>query len=148
MRSKLSKQKKKQKRNLNFSYGNNNNKSGKITNFDEELFNSNKENILFKNKEKITKNKNDSLANISQVLLKKSYFIFYFEVHYFMLWNPDFIRTIYPENNLVAFLAINDEREFQEKIFFIKSEEKSKYVPILKKEDFDKVKKIKYLIII
>ena len=35
-----------------------------------------------------------------------------------MLWNPDFIRTIFPENNLVATLMINDDRENEEKIFF------------------------------
>jgi len=80
------------------------------------------------------------MNNISQVLLKKSYFIFYFEIHYFMLWNAEYIRTVYPENNLIALLSLNDDFDTQEKIFLVKSDEKSKFIPLLKKTDIDKVK--------
>jgi hypothetical protein len=163
-----------QKRNnkhMNFSY-NNTKICGKHQNFDDDVFNSNKDNIAYKqgegsfiydnylsisdnsiisdinishtnlkNKANIEKENIEEMdmANISQVLLKKSYYIFYFEIHYFMLWNQDFIRTIFPENNIVASLIINDDRESEEKIFFVKSEEKAKYIPLLKKEDLDKV---------
>jgi hypothetical protein len=173
MRNKMSMQKRCNKH-MNYSY-NNTKISGKHQNFDDDVFNSNKDNIAYKKEDGSftydnylsisdnsiisdinisyynVKNKNVQekenieemdMANISQVLLKKSYYIFYFEIHYFMLWNPEFIRAIFPENNLVASLIINDDRENEEKIFFVKSEEKAKYIPILKKEDIDKVKYI------
>jgi hypothetical protein len=168
MKSKINSQKRNTK-NFNHSMNINSKIVGRHQNFDDIIFNSNRENIeenrsfindnyLSISDNSILSNNNGSylpyqqnnlkeikkddeydMANISQVLLKKSYYIFYFEIHYFMLWNTDFIRTIFPESNILATLNINDDRESEEKIFFLKSEEKAKYIPLLKKEDSDKV---------
>jgi len=158
------------KNNFNYSYGRNTKVSGKISNFDEKIFDTNKENIIIKNDSilfndnylSISDNsiisevngsyiQNNTLQNqeieesyydinnISQVLLRKNYYIFYFEIHYLMLWNSDYIKTVYPENNLIALLKVNDDFDTQEKILLVKSEEKSKFIPLLKKIDVEKV---------
>jgi hypothetical protein len=55
-----------------------------------------------------------------------------------MLWTFEYIKTIFPENNLVISVQLNDDITTTERISLVKSEEKSKYKPMLKKEDSDK----------
>lgn len=88
------------------------------------------------------------LKNISNVFMKKNYIIIYFELHYFMLWNLDFIKAVYPENNLIMVFTINDDITTSEKICLVRKEDK-KYVPLIKKDDLSLNKRcyrvIKYI---
>jgi hypothetical protein len=78
------------------------------------------------------------VKDISNVLLKKNYYVVYFELNYFMLWNMDYVRSVYPETNLILIAQINDDPRTIEKIPLLKGEEKSKFVPMLKKDDLQK----------
>jgi hypothetical protein len=69
------------------------------------------------------------------VFLLKTYSIFYFEVNYLMLWVKEVLKSTYPELTFVLLIEIDDDKNTQEKIFFSRSKENNKYVPMLKKED-------------
>lgn len=76
-----------------------------------------------------------NVKDISNVLHNKNYYVVYFELNYFMLWNIEYVRSVYPETNLVLIAQINDDPRSIEKIPLLKGEEKSKFVPMLKKDD-------------
>lgn len=67
-------------------------------------------------------------------LPKKNFVFLYFEIINFNFCLKDYLKSIYPEMNLVLVLEINDSILSQEKIFFVKADENI-YYPILRKED-------------
>jgi hypothetical protein len=106
--------------------------------------------ILIKNDKKSDENDDVDLLdinNISNALTRKSYIIVYLEFNYFMLWGWEYIRSVYPENNIILIAQLNDDVTTSERIPLIKSEEKYKWKPMLKKDEKDKksYKTIKFL---
>jgi hypothetical protein len=68
-------------------------------------------------------------------LIRKDYIVLYFEFQYFVLWGIEYIKSIYPDNNIFILFIINDDMSTKETIFLAKSdkvEEKARYNPIVK----------------
>jgi hypothetical protein len=68
-------------------------------------------------------------------LIKKAYIVLYFEFQYFVLWGIEYIKSIYPDNNIFILFIINDDILTKETIFLTKSSkvgEKARYNPIVK----------------
>ena len=75
-------------------------------------------------------------------LMKRGYIVLYFEFHFFLFWGHEFIKGIYPDNKLIIIFELNDDPRTQQRIELEKSDkidEKSKYKPVLSKEDQSKV---------
>ena len=51
----------------------------------------------------------------------KKYDFFYIEFFYFLLWNKDYLKSIFPDLNFVLFIEIDDDKSSIEKIEFQKS---------------------------
>jgi hypothetical protein len=66
---------------------------------------------------------------------------FYFEFDYLMLWSKEYLKSIYPELNLILIITLDDQVFLSEKIFLTKTIETQKYTPLLKKDDFQSQKK-------
>jgi hypothetical protein len=75
--------------------------------------------------------------NLHNVFLKKTYLFFYFEINHFIFWQKEYLRSIYPELNLMMIVEINDNKLTQEKILFIRTDDASKYIPMKKKQDIN-----------
>jgi hypothetical protein len=79
-----------------------------------------------------------NMKNISNIFFRKSYIILYFELQFFMFWGGEYAKTLFEGNEIIIFFQINDDPTTSEKIFLIKSEEKYKYKPMLRKQDLKK----------
>ena len=55
-----------------------------------------------------------------------------------MKWAKEFLLGVYPETNLIVTIDFDDCQSKQEKIVLIKSDEKNKYLPMLKSQDLKK----------
>lgn len=63
---------------------------------------------------------------------------FFFDIKYFMLWNKEYFKVVYPSWNLILLFDINDDPESCEKISIEKKEESkdfAKFLPRFKKDD-------------
>lgn len=63
---------------------------------------------------------------------------FFFDVKYFMLWNKEYFKVVYPSWNLIITFDINDDIESCEKISIEKKEESkdyAKFLPRFKRND-------------
>jgi hypothetical protein len=76
--------------------------------------------------------------SMSNVFAKKKYIFFYFELHHFIFWAKEQLRNIYPEINLIMILEINDNKLTQEKVYFTRSDEFTKHMPMKAKRDINK----------
>jgi hypothetical protein len=72
------------------------------------------------------------------VFTKKKFIYFYFELHHFIFWAKEQLRNTYPEINLIMILEINDNRFTQEKVFFARSDDFTKHIPLKNKKDINK----------
>lgn len=71
----------------------------------------------------------------NNIFTLKTWAIFYFEIDSFMFWMKDYFRAIYPDLNLVLIIQLNDDKCLQEKVFFNKTKDNYKYIPLLSKRD-------------
>jgi hypothetical protein len=76
--------------------------------------------------------------SVSNVFTKKKFIFFYFEFHHFIFWAKEQLRNTYPEINLIMVVEINDNKLTQEKIYFTRSEEFTKHIPMRTKRDINK----------
>jgi len=86
----------------------------------------------------IIENKVDK--NLSDLLIKHKYLVFYVEFNYFNLikWGKEYLTALYPEINLIAVIELDDDVKTQQKIILMrseKSEDKHKYLPLCKQND-------------
>jgi hypothetical protein len=79
-------------------------------------------------------NKNCFLQN------QLTYLVFYFEIDYLMIWVKDYLKSLYPELNFILLVEVDDDKATSEKIYLNKTIENFKYLPMLKKEDFNREK--------
>lgn len=77
----------------------------------------------------------DGNKNISNVFSKRNFIFIYFEISHFLFWQKEYLRSVYPELNLIMIIEINDDKQTQEKIIFTRSEDAGKYIPMKKKCD-------------
>jgi hypothetical protein len=84
--------------------------------------------------------RNDASDNqsVSNVFSKKKFIFFYFEFHHFIFWAKEQLRNIYPEINLIMVLEINDNKLTQEKVYFTRSDEFTKHIPMKARRDINK----------
>jgi len=49
------------------------------------------------------------------------YDFFYIEFHYFLLWNKEYLKGIYPDLNFILTIEINDDKSSLEKIILVRN---------------------------
>lgn len=85
-----------------------------------------------------SRNDEHNYNSITNVFVKKKFIFFYFEFFHFTFWAKDYLKNVYPEINLIMVLEINDNKNTQEKIHYIRSDDFTNYIPMKNRRDINK----------